>query len=504
MALGPHNLAALAERAYERHGDRDTVFFEGRWYASGELRERALRLAEGLSGLGVSGGDRVVVSMANCPEVPMTYTALWRAGAVVTPAIFLLPPPELRHILVDSAAVAVVTTPEFLGNVRAAAEGVDTLEHIICLGAGGEGVVSFDELEQAEPAAIVERADDDLAALLYTGGTTGRAKGVQLTHTNLFACAESGYRASHVDGVTRTISALPLAHAYGLVVSVSAQHAEEPGDAILMRWFEPQGWLELASEHRPQRATVVPAMVQLLLTQPLEDYDLSALRYVICGAAPLPPEVATAFEQRVPSAQIHEGYGCTEAGGVISVNPPDARKLGSVGKPLPGYEVAVLDDGGEPVPTGELGEICCRSAGVMVGYRDAAADTEHALHGGWLHTGDIGKLDDDGYIYVVDRKKDLIIRGGFNVFPRDVEDAMVEHPAVSMAGVVGSPDPEVGEEVVAFVSLHPGAEVSPEELVAFGKERLGGYKYPREVRILDQVPLTPIAKIDRKALRALL
>jgi long-chain acyl-CoA synthetase len=499
--MGEQHLAKLAERSFERHGDYESLHFEGRWYRSGELFDRSRRLGGGLVELGIEPGDRVVVMMANTPDVGVTYNGLWRSGAAITPAIFLLPPPELHHILEHSEARAIVATPEFLPNVKQAAEGVDTLKWIISTGREEDGIIPFDSLLDAEPAGIVERDDADLAALLYTGGTTGRAKGVMLTHESLSFCSSASHQAAYVPGIRRSIVPLPLSHAFGLIVTIVGLRSEQPGSAILQRWFEPQSFLQAIQDFQVQQAPVVPSMVQILLGQPLEEYDLSSLTYVVCGAAPLARQVAEEFERRVPNALIREGYGCTESSAVISTTHPDARRLGSVGKPLPGYDVQILDDNDRPVPTGELGEICCKSKGVMLGYWKAPEVTAETLRNGWLHTGDIGRLDEDGFLWIVDRKKDLIIRGGFNVFPRDVEDALLEHPAVAMAGVVGRPDPKQGEEVVAFVSLHPGQQATPEELIAFAKDRIGGYKYPREVHI-SAIPLTPVGKVDRKQLRA--
>jgi long-chain acyl-CoA synthetase len=482
------NLALLAEQAFERHGDHESLWFEGRWHRSGELRDRAQRVAAGLSGLGVAPGDRVVVFAANCPEVPILYNAIWRAGAVVTPAIFLLPAPELRHILVNSEAALVVASPEFVDTARSVAD---------------VPVVSTDELPEGEPAPIAGRADADLAALMYTGGTTGRAKGVMLSHANLWEVGKAAQKAGHVPGIVRTLTPLPLSHSYGLLVTVVGLHAPELGRGVLMRWFEPSAFLDLVQEHRVQITAVVPSMLQLLLAQPLADYDLSSLRYVACGAAPLAADVVAELERRLPHVELREGYGLTETSALVSTNPPGRIRLGSVGLPVPGVELRIVDDDERPLPPGDVGEICCRSQFLMQGYWRAPELTAEAMRGGWFHTGDLGYVDEDGYLYVVDRKKDLIIRGGFNVFPRDVEDALLEHPAVALAGVVGRPDERYGEEVVAFVSLRNASEVTGEDLVAFAKERIGGYKYPREVRIVPDVPLTPVGKVDRKALREL-
>ena len=474
------NLARLADEAQERLGDYDSLWFEGEWLRSAELHERGTRLARGLSELGIEPGDRIVVLMANCPEVGIAYSAVWRAGGVVTPAIFLLPPAELEHIVSDSGAKLVLATPELAGNVP-----------------DGIRVVSTDEfaaLEAADPGAIVPREGSDPAALLYTGGTTGRAKGVLLSHENLWWAGKSGHDSGHVPGIARGLNALPLSHAYGLLVAVVGLHAVQRHPTVLMRWFDPERWLELAQEHRTQITAVVPSMLQLLLALPVEGYDLSELRYIVSGGAPLPPETAEDLIRRVPQVEIREGYGLTETAALVSSTPPGQARLGSVGKPVPGVDVRIDGDG-------DVGEICVRSRSVMLGYWQAPAETAEAIEDGWLRTGDLGYLDADGYLYVVDRKKDLIIRGGFNVFPRDVEEAMLEHPSVAAAGVVGRPDENHGEEVVAFVELKPGQQATPDELVAFSKERIGGYKYPREVHIIGSLPLTPVGKIDRKALR---
>jgi long-chain acyl-CoA synthetase len=504
---GGRNLARLAEDAVERLGGRSRLFFEGGWHSSARLAERAARVAVGLRALGVRPGDRVVVVMANCPEVQVTYTAIWRAGAVATPAIFLLPEPELRHIIVHSGAVAVVTTPEFLAKVRAAAgPGVAVVVAGGPPGADGDGgtggrLVDLAELESHEPGAVVDRRDDDLAALLYTGGTTGRSKGVAISHENLWVTTAAVREVTHVPGVTRSLVPLPLAHAYGLMVTVVGMHATEPGVTVLMRWFDAASAVRLIEEHRVQSCALVPSMVAMLLDQPLEDHDLSSLRFVSCGAAPLSPALALEFERRVPSATVLEGYGCTESSAVITAMPRDDRRLGTVGVPLPGVEVAVVDDDGRPRPPGDAGEIVVRGPNVTHGYWNDPEQTAATFRDGWLHTGDVGRLDADGYLTIVDRKKDLIIRGGFNVFPRDVEDVLLAHPAVAAAAVVGRPDRRLGEEVVAFVTLRPGATGSPDDLLAFARENLAATKYPREIRVVDAIPLTPVGKTNRRALR---
>lgn len=318
-----HNLAELAESTQERLGDHDAMVFEGRTFRSAELAGRSRRAAGGLTDLGVAPGERVVVLMANCPEVLITYNALWRAGAVVTAVVFLVTPDELHHILVDSGAAVVVTTDELLATVLAAAHGATALRHVVVAGANAApatvattpSVLDFDDLENGEERSVVTRDDHELAALMYTGGTTGRAKGVALTHSNLWAAAKSLYDAVYVRGLTRTVVPLPLSHAYGMIVTLVGMHAVEPGLTVIQRWFNPGEWVSLAEEWRAQRSALVPAMVQMLLSEPLEEADLSSMRYVGSGGAPLSMDVLSEFERRVPSAQILEGYGCTETSG---------------------------------------------------------------------------------------------------------------------------------------------------------------------------------------------
>jgi long-chain acyl-CoA synthetase len=499
-----HSLQALAEAAWRRHGNASELYFESEHWTGDQLADRARRVSTGLREAGLQPGERVVVCMANCSEVGIVYHAVWRAGAVTTPVLFLLSEDELRHVLADSEAAYVVTTPEFLPKVQAAAAGVSTLRGIVLAGGSGEGTIPFAQLEAGASGELVERDPGELAALLYTGGTTGRSKGVMLSHdamsTSAWAAVSMGYDPEQ----TVSLVPLPLSHAYGLLVQTLSLHAPDPGIAVLMRWFDPAGWLDLAEKHAVSIGAVVPSMLQMLLAQPLEERDLSALRRMSSGGAPLLAETREQFQRRLPWCELAEGYGCTESAALISTSPLGGIRPGSVGMPAPGVEVRIERADGSDGEVGEDGEICVRGANVMTGYWRSEAETQHALRDGWLHTGDVGRLDTDGYLYVVDRIKDLIIRSGINVYPRDVEDVMLTHPEVVAAAVVGRPDPTYGEEVVAFVQLKPGAAVTDSELVSFAREHISRAKYPREVRIVDAIPLTSVLKTDRKAVRALL
>jgi long-chain acyl-CoA synthetase len=492
-----NTLQQLAEDAWQRNGEESVLIFEGRRWSGVELAAWSRRLAGGLREAGLRPGDRVV-----------TYHAVWRAGAAVTPVLFLLSEDELRHVLTDSEAAFAVTTPEFLPKIAAAAQGVPTLRAIVLVGTGSvpaeQPILSHTELSAGEPADLVTGDPLGLAALLYTGGTTGRSKGVVLSHDALSGASWAAVSANYEPGLRGSLLPLPLSHAYGMMINVSGLHAPEPPLSVLMRWFDAPTFVQLVEQHRLQTTALVPSMLQAVLALPLEEHDLSSLRRIGSGGAPLPREVAEEALRRLPNVEIGEGYGLTETAAIISTSPAGKRRLGSVGLPAPGVTVRIERLDGSEAGPGEDGEICVRAPGLMAGYWRAPEETAYAMRGGWLHTGDIGHLDADGFLTLIDRKKDLIIRGGFNVYPRDVEEALLAHPDVVGCAVVGRPDPRLGEEVVAFVQLRPRSSATAEEIVAFGKEHLSAVKYPREVHIIGQIPLTSVGKIDRKALRVTL
>ncbi|MDP9342843.1 MAG: AMP-binding protein [Actinomycetota bacterium] len=496
-------LPELADLHDATHGDYERLHFQGRTHSSLELSGMAKRFAAGLLDVGLEPDDRVLVMLPNGPEVGTVYQAAWRAGGAVTPVLFLLSPHEVARIAREAEPTVAVTSPAFLPVVREALAGAPPVRCVVTTGPAEAGTVSFDELlSRGSLEAPVPRRDDDLAALLFTGGTTGASKGVMLTHRNIAFDAQAGAASAEIGDAEVGLTALPLAHAYGILVAATGLFVKAFG--VLLPWFEPEAFLDAIERFRVTRTAVVPTMLQFLLQMPLEDHDLSSLRVVTSGAAPLPVEVIRQWEERTGSA-IVEGYGCTEATAAISVERPSLpRKPGSVGLPLPGIEVRIVDEEEREVPPGDSGEICCRGPSVMAGYWRQRDETAAVLRGGWLHTGDVGRFDEEGYLYVVERKKDIIIRGGINVFPRDVEDVLSEHPDVAMAGVVGRPDEVYGEEVVAFVVPRSGSGVTEAEVLAFASERLGKHKRPQEVRFTPSLPLTPVGKVARKELRTLL
>ncbi len=463
------NLARLAEESIERFGEYDAVHFRDRWHTNVERFAESCRFANALASLGVVPGDRVAVMLPNCLEVFAAYGGATPVGAVVVPVVFLLAAGEVRHILADCEPKVLVTGPLFLDKVGQATR--DLAEPPIVLVVGDPvppGLRSWSALvdEAGTDLAIVDQSGDDVAVIMYTGGTTGRPKGVELSHQNLRWNAVTCAEAVQIRPESTSLLCLPVAHLFGLIAAITGQVLGTRG--VLVEWFSPDGVLQAIQDHRVEHLPLVPTMMTLLLHHPeAEGFDTSSLRTVFASAAPVPIELAEAFEKRF-DCEVLEAYGQTEAAPAIALMRPGlVKKAGSTGPPLPGVEVRIEDDDHGEVPVGQVGEVCARSPGIMRGYHDLAEATAEALAHGWLHTGDMGYLDEDGYLFVTDRKKDLIIRGGFNVYPRDVEDLLLEHPAVAEAAVVGRPHEEMGEEVVAFVVRVPGHEPTEEELVAF-------------------------------------
>src|SRR5262245_12364970 len=493
------NLAKLGETNVATFGEYPSLVFEGRELTNVDQQRAANRLANALRRLGVVAGDRVVVMLPNCPEVLQAYAAILKVGAVVVPVVFLLGPREVGHILAHSGARVVITSPELADRAEGFAG------PLILVGGTAPGAPTWDELIAREPDRFetVDRADGDLAVILYTAGTTGQPKGVALSHRNLAANARSAASLYELDRERWGLAVLPLSHSYGLTLANAS--AILGTRAVLLRWFNPELVLETIERYRVQQMAGVPTMYVYLLNYPdAGRFDTSSMRVWGSGAAPLPVEIVEPFEKKF-GGRIQEGYGLTEAAPVVSAHRVSGeRRLGSVGQPIPGVEVTIQDDHDRVLPADEVGEVCVRGENVMLGYYQMPEETAKTIRNGWLHTGDMGRLDGDGFLYIVERKKDLIIRGGFNIYPREVEEVLYAHPAVSEAAVIGAPDPVMGEGVVAFVVLKHGAAATADEMIAFCQARLAKFKCPKEVRLVDTLPKSPIGKILRKELRTLM
>ena len=496
------NLAQLGDEAVARYGEYTALSFEGRALTNVDQHRTAARVAGALRRMGVAPGDRVVVLLPNCPEVLAAYTGIHKAGGVIVPIVFLLSADEVRHILADSAAKVAITAPELATKLEGWSGPV------ILVGDGAAATPdarAWDEwiAQEADTIPTAERAEADLAVILYTSGTTGKPKGVALSHANLASNARAAASLYELDRERWNLAVLPLSHSYGLVTLNAGNILGTR--SVMLRWFNPEAVLEAISRFRVQSMAGVPTMYAYLLNYPdAGRFDTSSMRSWGSGAAPLPVEIVEPFEKKF-GGRLLEGYGLTEASPVVTTTRlSGVRKPGSVGRPIPGVQVAILDEADRTLPVGETGEIGVRGPNVMLGYYGLPDETVRTLRNGWLHTGDVGRLDADGFLYIVERKKDLIIRGGFNVYPREVEEVLYAHPAVAEAAVVGMRDALMGEEVCAFVVLKRDAIVGADAIVAFCRSRLATFKCPREVRFVASLPKNPVGKILRKELRSLL
>jgi len=473
-----------------RLGDRHLTY--------AELDERSARLAALLRERGMEQGDRVGVMLPNVLEFPIAYYGVLRAGGVVVPMNVLLKRREIAFYLQDSGARTLLAWHGFAAEAHdgAADAGVELIE----VEPG-----SFAELlSEREPLdALAETDEEDTAVILYTSGTTGKPKGAELTHFNLSRNSDIASRTTcEIQRGDVVLGALPLFHSFGQTVSMNAS-LRVGATLTLLPKFDPSDALAIMQRDRVTHFYGVPTMYGALLHHPeRESYDTSTLRTCITGGASMPVEVLRGFEEAF-GCEVLEGYGLSETSPVASSNHPGRpRKPGSIGTPLEEVEMKVVDESDREVPQGEVGEIVIRGHNVMKGYWQRPEATEEAMRGGWFHSGDMARVDEDGYFFIVDRKKDMIIRGGYNVYPREVEEVLYEHPKIREAAVVGVPDREWGEEIGAAVVLHEGEEMAPEEVSAYVKERIAAYKYPRVVWFLDDLPKGPTGKILKRELEA--
>jgi len=499
------NLALLAETNLAEFGEYERLIFEGRSYTNRQLFDTSSRLAAGLKGLGLVPGDRVVLMMANGPEVLASYPAIWRAGLTVIPVLFLLEASELAYILENSGAKAVITSPEIYSKVSDAVRGLARPPTVIVSGPAAPpvGCLSFDALvgENAPSKAAVPREGSDIATILYTSGTTGRPKGVIQTHDNLHANSMNAWNTTSTKRFGEmTLLVLPLAHTFGLSVLISGYLFGSR--SVVVRRFDPEAALALIEKHKVKYMAGVPTMFVTMLMHPnAGKYDTSSMERWLVGAAPMPMEQLRAFEAKF-GGMVYVGYGLSEAcPSLANEREGMPRKPGSTGVPIEGVRLKIVDDAGNELPRGQIGEICAQGRNVSPGYLDNPQATAETFRDGWLFTGDCGYFDEDGYLFIVERKKDLVIRGGLNVYPKDVEDVLYKHASVLEAAVVGVPDMKMGEEVCAYVVLKEGGAATSEEIIAHCQASLAKYKTPRYVEFVGTLPKTGIGKIQKKELR---
>jgi long-chain acyl-CoA synthetase len=487
------NLAGLLSASAERDPDHVAIKLDDIELSYGMLHGATAHIAGLLAAHGFQRGDRVGIMLPNVPYFPVCYYGVLRAGGIVVPMNVLLRTREVAYYLSDSGAKLLFAWHGFAADAEAGAAQ-----------AGAECLLvepgSFEqEVGSATPdTAVADTADDDTAVLLYTSGTTGQPKGAELTHANLTLNARGSADLFDLGSEGMVLGALPLFHSFGQTCSMNAT-VGSGGTLTLLPRFDPGKALEIIQRDEVNVFQGVPTMYGAMLHHPERDkYDVSTLKLCGSGGSAMPVELLRGFDQAF-GCKILEGYGLSESSPVASFNHADReRKPGSIGTPIKNVEMRVVDDDGHEVPQGEVGEIVIRGYNVMKGYWQRPEATAETIIDGWLHTGDMGRVDEDGYFYVVDRKKELIIRGGYNVYPREIEEVLYEHPAVREAAVLGVPHDEYGEEVGAAVALKDGASATPEELRDYVKSQVAAYKYPRVVWLLDDLPKGPTGKILKR------
>jgi long-chain acyl-CoA synthetase len=488
------NLASIVTESAARVPGSAAVRLGGSELTYADLDERSARLAALLRANGLEAGDRIGVMLPNVLEFPIAYYGVLRAGGIVVPMNVLLKRREIAFYLEDSGAKLLLAWHGFAEEARggAADAGAELIEV--------EPQSFAASLAEHEPApGLADTAEDETAVILYTSGTTGKPKGAELTHLNLSRNADVASRTTcEIEAGDIAFGGLPLFHSFGQTVGMNATLRVGACLALVPK-FDPGEALEAIQRDGITHFYGVPTMYGALLHHPQrESFDTSSLRTCITGGASMPVEVLRGFEEAF-GAIVLEGYGLSETSPVASSNHPDReRKPGSIGTPLEGVEMKVVDEDDNEVAQGEVGEIVIRGHNIMKGYWQRPDATEEAMRGGWFHSGDMARVDEEGYFYIVDRKKDLIIRGGYNVYPREVEEVLYEHPKIREAAVLGVPHDEWGEEIGAAVVLHDGEQLEPEEVSAYVKERIAAYKYPRLVWFLDDLPKGPTGKILKR------
>ncbi len=496
------NIAELGLKSLEL-GEHVSFIFEGQEITNKQMNRAANKLGNALKNMGVQRGDRIILQMPNCPEVLQSFQAIWKIGAIVVPISYQVGQEEINFIYQDAGPKMVITSPEFFEKVNAARTKVAGLEHVIVVGSvAPAGTFLFQKLvgDSSNELEMVKTADDDVAVLVYTSGTTGTLKGVMLTHAGLHFSAVTQQETCNLPQDLVTIAILPLCHSFGIAM-MNGAFLRLHGKVVLMRQFNLERFFENIQKFRVQSVPAVPTIYVYMVMYPdAKKYDVSSVKIWLSGSAPLSRETREQFKEKL-GGEIVEGWGLTETGGNNTSNVHVLNRAGSIGKPLNGMEMRILDENGHEMSQGREGEIVIRGPMVVKGYWNRPEETAEVVRNGWLHTGDIGYVDGDGYFFVTDRKKDIIIKGGENISPRTIEEVLYSHPGVAEAAVIGMRDPVYGEEIKAFVTLKPGNTATPGELVEFCQGKLKRFFVPKEIVIIQAMPKLLVGKILKKELR---
>lgn len=513
------NIATNLERNAEIFPERTALVFGEQRFTYAQVNGAANQVANGLRSLGIGPGDKVLISCPNLPYFPIVYFGILKAGAVVVPINVLLKAQEIAYHLHDSDAKAFFCfegTPE----LPMGAEGhagfklAGTCPHFFMITADPskpaavEGVQTLGALMKEQPptGSHALTAASDTAVILYTSGTTGKPKGAELSHLNIVMNAMASHMLMRQTADDIHLMVLPLFHSFGQTVQMNAGLMAGAALVLLPR-FDADAAFRAMQTHKVTVFVGVPTMYMALLNLPgaAERHDLKAitahLRIGVSGGSAMPVEVIRQFETRF-GVPILEGYGLSETSPVATFSLLDFDRIpGSVGKAVWGTEVRIVDPSGSPVPAGTVGEVAIRGHNVMKGYYKRPEETARAIHEGWFHSGDLGRMDETGNVFIVDRIKDMIIRNGFNVYPRELEEVIMTHPAVAQVAVLGVPHPSQGEEIKAVIVLKPGMTASPEEVINWCRDRMATYKFPRMVEIVDALPMTTTGKILKRMIK---
>lgn len=506
-------LGQILQETASKFPEHYALSFYGKKFTYGQLYSLTRAFTSALQQNQVQKGDRVAIMLPNCPQYVISYYGILNAGAIVTQVNPMSVERELEYILNDSGTETIVVLDALYPRVKSV-QSITSLKNIIVVSlqptentfAPDRSFEQFLTEGNGNVVPVEFESDHDVAVLQYTGGTTGRSKGAMLTHRNVLAnviqCYEF-FKHEMVLGKERCLTVIPLFHVFGMssCMNLSIYIAAE---SIMLPRFDLEEVLNTIKNEQPTMFPGVPTMYVAITSHPrAEDYGINSIRTCNSGSAPMPVELLRSFERKTGS-KILEGYGLSEASPTTHCNPPFAeRKPGSVGIGMPSTEYKIVDlaTGTEEVPVGDLGEVIIKGPQIMKGYWNMPEETANTLRNGWLYTGDIAKVDKDGYLYIVDRKKDMIIASGYNIYPRDIEEVLYEHPAVQEAVCIGVPDPYRGEDVKAVIVLKAGKTSSEEEIIHYCRENLAAYKVPRIVEFRDKLPKTGVGKILRRALR---
>lgn len=513
IEIPEESVSDMLQDSIAKYGDHTALYFYGKEISYKGLGQQAAAFASSLQQNSFEKGDRVALMLPNCPQFVIGYYGTLQAGGIVTQVNPMLVGKELEHILNDSDVETIVIYEPLLPVINKIIDNT-SIKHVIKVNIEGRdtedsmavGFTNFLAKATKPSVPVTINPSEDVAVLQYTGGTTGRSKGAMLTHRNVLANVMQAYeyfKDGIVLGEDRYLTVIPLFHVFGMTSCMNLS-IYTGSMSIMLPKFDLEEVLQTIKDLKPTSFPGVPTMYVALTSHPkAEQYGIDSIKLCNSGSAPMPGELLRSFESKT-GAQILEGYGLSESSPVTHCNPMFAtRKPGSIGIAIPSTDCKIVDleEGKRELPAGELGEIVIKGPQVMKGYWNMPEETAHALRDGWLYTGDIARMDEDGYVFIIDRKKDLIIASGYNIYPRDVEEIIYEHPAVQEAVVVGIPDPYRGETIKAVVVLRDGKECSKEELVAYCKENMAAYKVPKVVEFRKELPKTNVGKILRRKIR---